>query len=126
MVAHITPILNLEVFYYYCLLFFYHVSDVTCVHTMQILVVFKCSEMRPEVVLAARWRRRVNLKSPIDSRLRFSISVPLTFIVYRSPRLCVLGDFYRCKLRPEVVLAARWRRRANLKSLSDSPTMICY
>jgi hypothetical protein len=42
-------------------------SDVTCVHTMQVLAVFNCSEVRPEVVLAARWRRGVNLKSPIDS-----------------------------------------------------------
>jgi hypothetical protein len=55
---------------------------------MQVLVVFKCSEVRPEVVLAAMWRRRVNLKSPIETRLRFAVHVPLTFIVYLSPLTC--------------------------------------
>jgi hypothetical protein len=39
----------------------------------------------PEVVLAARWRRGVNLKSLIDSRLRFPISVPVTVLVCLSP-----------------------------------------
>jgi hypothetical protein len=34
---------------------------------MQFLVVFDRSEVRPEVVFVARWRRRANLKSPIDS-----------------------------------------------------------
>jgi hypothetical protein len=67
MVVHNTPILNLTVFYNLYLLFFYYFSDVTCVHTMQGLVVFNCSEVRPEVVLAARWGHRVNLRSSIDS-----------------------------------------------------------
>jgi hypothetical protein len=67
MVAHSTPIQNLKVFYNYYLLLFYHFSDVTCVHMMKFLVVFHCNEVRPQVVLAARRRRRANLKSPIDS-----------------------------------------------------------
>jgi hypothetical protein len=67
MVAHNTPILNLKLFTINIFLFFHHFSDVTCVHTMQFLVVFDRSEVRPEVVLAAGWRRRANLKSPIDS-----------------------------------------------------------
>jgi hypothetical protein len=29
-------------------------------------------------------------------------------------------------VRPEVVLAARWRRRANLKSPINSPTTVSY
>jgi hypothetical protein len=67
MVAYNTPILNLKAFYNYCLLFFYHFSVLTCVHTMQVLIVFNFSEVKPEVVLAASWHRRVNRKSPIDS-----------------------------------------------------------
>jgi hypothetical protein len=41
-------------------------------------------------------------------------------------RFRVLGDFYHCKLRSEVVLAARWRRRANMESPIDWPTTVCY
>jgi hypothetical protein len=51
-------------YYNYYLLFF---SGVTRVRTMQFLVVSDKSEVRPKLVLAARWRRRANPKSPIDS-----------------------------------------------------------
>jgi hypothetical protein len=44
--------------------FFYHLSGVTCVYTMQFLVVFDSCEMRPEVVSAAKWRNKANQKSP--------------------------------------------------------------
>jgi hypothetical protein len=54
MVAHNIPLLNLKLFYNEYSLIFYHFSDVTCVHTMQVLIVYNCSEVRPEVVSAAR------------------------------------------------------------------------
>jgi hypothetical protein len=69
MVVHNTPIANLKVFYKLIFaVFLPPYSDITCVHTMQFLVVFDRSEVRPKVVLAARWRRRAHLMSPIDSQ----------------------------------------------------------
>jgi hypothetical protein len=81
---------------------------------------------KPEVVLAARWRRRANLKSPTDSTtIRYPISVPLTLIVYRSSFAC-FKRFYACKLRPEVVLAARWCHRRILMSPIASVASVFY
>jgi hypothetical protein len=36
----------------------------------------------------------------------------------------VIRDFYRVKIGPEVVLAARWRPKAKMMSPFDSPTPI--
>jgi hypothetical protein len=76
---------------------FYHFSVVTWVNTMQILVVFDRREMKPEVVLAARWRHRAYLKSPIDSptTISKSRSFDLSSIAHR----LVLGDVYCYNLR---------------------------
>jgi hypothetical protein len=103
------------------LLFFYHFSDVTSVHTMQGLV-FNCSEVRPKVVLAARWRRKVNLKSLTDSPT--TVSYQCSFDIYRLPHS--VSDFYSCNLRPEAVIAARWCRRQFLMSPIDSAVTVFY
>jgi hypothetical protein len=38
----------------------------------------------------------------------------------------VINVFYSFKIGPEVVLAARWRRKAKMTSLFDSPTSILF
>jgi hypothetical protein len=38
----------------------------------------------------------------------------------------VIREFYRFKIGPEIVLAARWRRKAKMTSPFDSPTPILY
>jgi hypothetical protein len=43
-----------------------------------------------------------------------------------SHRLRVLSDFYPCKIRPEVVLAARWCHRWILMSSIDSAASVFY
>jgi hypothetical protein len=56
---------------------------------MQFWVVFDSSEVRPEVVFAAKGRRRAKLEPPIDSPTTVSYtSVSVTSIVYRSPFPC--------------------------------------
>jgi hypothetical protein len=75
MVAHSTPILNLQVSYNQYLPYFYLFTDVTCVHT-----IFDRNEVRPEVVLTAMWCCKVNMKSPIDSLTTVFTSVSLTSI----------------------------------------------
>jgi hypothetical protein len=73
MVAHNTLILNLKVFLQLIFAVFPPpYSGVICVRTMQFLVIFDTSEVRLEVVSAARWRRRANPKSPVDSHITVS------------------------------------------------------
>jgi hypothetical protein len=57
------------------------------------------------------------------ARLRFAISVPLTFLVYLSPFTCY-KRFYPSNMRPEVVLAARWCHRQILMSPIDSAASV--
>ena len=68
MVALNTPILNSKKVFKKLknLLFFYHFSGVTCIYTMQFLVVFDRREMRLQVVLVASWRNKAIQKSSID------------------------------------------------------------
>jgi hypothetical protein len=49
-----TPNLNFKVFLHLIFAVFYRFRGVTCVHTMQFLVAFDCSAVRPEVVSDAR------------------------------------------------------------------------
>jgi hypothetical protein len=122
MVAHNTPALNLKVFKLSICRFFYHFSGVNCVYTVQFSAVFDRCEMRPKVVLTARWRHRANLKSPIDSQT--TISFQCFCDTYRLSH--VLTDFHRSKLRPDVVLTARWCQRHTFMSPFDSAASVFY
>ena len=59
------------------------------------------------------------------ARHRFAISVTLTFFVYLN-RFTSYLRFYSLKIGPEVVLAARWRRKEKITSPFDSPTPTLY
>ena len=119
-------ILNLKIVYNLYLLFFYHFSGKTCVYTMQFLVVYDRRQMTPEIVLDAIGGVREQIWSHhLIAHIGFLFVFPwhLSSI---GQRLLVLGNLYSCKLRPEVVSAARWCHRQILMSPMDFAASVLY